>query len=435
MHQGGDPIKRLRKDNFNFDPESLDAVILSHAHLDHSGLLPKLVHRGFSGSIYCTAATADLLEIMLNDAAGLYERDLARQNLKSRRRGKRKQLDPEYTQADVEQVFELCEVSPYGKSVALGSDAQVTFHDAGHILGSAIVELELKDEGRNKRLVFSGDLGNKDSTLMNEPTQLEQADFVLMESTYGNRNHRDSEETIIQLTDILSDTWDRGGNVLIPSFAVGRAQEILFHLGQLHYRGLLDHWKVYLDSPMAVQVTRVYDFWLQLLNKDDVKELTDVQKKSLAGFLPSLHISETPQDSMAINEISRGAIIIAGSGMCTGGRIKHHLKHRIWIEKNTLLFIGFQANGTLGRNLVDGATKIRMFGEEFAVKLRVETLGGFSAHAGQDELVEWIGRFKSNPKVALVHGETMAMQALAKKIEIEHRIMCQLPARNEQIVF
>jgi len=435
MHQGGDPIKRLRKDNFNFDPATLDAVVLSHAHLDHSGLLPKLVHRGFSGPIYCTAATADLLKIMLNDAAGLYERDLARQNLKSRRRGKRKQMEPEYTQADVERVFKLCEGSPYGKGVALGPDARVTFHDAGHILGSSIVELEFKDEGRNKRLVFSGDLGNKDSTLMNEPKQLEQADLVLMESTYGNRNHRDSAETIAQLTEVLAETWDRGGNVLIPSFAVGRAQEILFHLGQLHYQGLLDQWKVYLDSPMALQVTRVYDNWLQLLDKDDVKELTDVQKKSLAGFLPSLQISETPQDSMAINEISRGAIIIAGSGMCTGGRIKHHLKHRIWVEENTLLFIGFQANGTLGRNLVDGAKKIRMFGEEFAVKLRVETLGGFSAHAGQDELVEWIGGFRSNPKVALVHGEVMAMQTLAKRIETEHGIVCQLPAPKDQLVF
>lgn len=435
MHQGGDAIKRLRKDNFNFDVANLNAVILSHAHLDHCGLLPKLVHQGFSGPIYCTAATADLLRIMLNDAAGLYERDLARENLRAQRKGSKRQIKPEYTLSDVEHVFKLCEGSPYGKSVPIADEASVTFHDAGHILGSAIVEIKFKEEGKEKCLVFSGDLGNKDSTLMNDPAMLRQADMVLMESTYGNRNHRDMDETLSQLTEILARTWDRGGNILIPAFAVGRTQEILFHLGHLHYEGLLDKWQVFLDSPMALQVTKLYDKWLHLLDEDDVKELTDVQKKSLEGFLPSLRISESPQDSMAINEIEKGAIVIAGSGMCTGGRIRHHLKHRIWREENTLLFIGFQAVGTLGRNLVDGAKKVRMFNEEFAVKATIETLGGFSAHAGQDELVEWIGAFTSNPQIALVHGETLSMQALASRLEKEKGIVCHLPAQNDSVTF
>ena len=435
MHQGGDAVKRLQKDNFDFDVASLDAVILSHAHLDHSGLLPKLVHQGFSGPIYCTAATADLLRIMLNDAAGLYERDLARKNLRAQRKGSKRQIEPEYTLRDVERVFKLCKGIPYRKPVSFGSEATVTFHDAGHILGSAIVEIKLTEDGKEKCLVFSGDLGNKDSTLMNDPAQLTKADMVLMESTYGNRNHRDIGQTMTQFTEILARTWERSGNILIPAFAVGRTQEILFHLGQLHHEGLLDNWQVFLDSPMALQVTKLYDKWLHLLDKDDVKELTDVQKKSLEGFLPTLQISESPQDSMAINEIEKGAIVIAGSGMCTGGRIRHHLKHRIWREENTLLFIGFQAVGTLGRNLVDGAKKVRMFNDEFAVKATIETLGGFSAHAGQDELVEWISAYTNNPQVALVHGESLAMQALAKRLQQDKGIDCQTPAQNESITF
>lgn len=270
---------------------------------------------------------------------------------------------------------------------------------------------------------------------MNDPTQLDQASLVLMETTYGNRNHRNMDATLNELKDILSRTWERGGNVLIPSFAVGRTQKMLFYLGHLYYEGLLDQWQVFLDSPMALQVTKLYEKWLHLLDADDVKELTDVQKRSLEEFLPSLQISETPQDSMAINEFSKGVIVIAGSGMCTGGRIRHHLKHRVWRAENTLLFVGFQANGTLGRKLVDGASSIRMFNEEFAVKAAIETLGGFSAHAGQNELVEWITGFSNKPEVALVHGETQSMQALATRLEREHGMACQIPARNEEISF
>ena len=435
MHQGGDAIKRIQKDNFDFEIRDLDAVVLSHAHLDHSGLLPKLVSKGFSGPIFCTSATADLLRIMLNDAAGIYERDLARENLRSQRKGRKRRLRPEYTQGDVDRVLALCQKTPYRKKVQFAPHASVTFHDAGHILGSAIVEITFTESGEDKTLVFSGDLGNKDSTLMNDPAQLDNASIVLMESTYGNRNHRDMDSTLSELQDILKRTWERGGNVLIPSFAVGRTQEMLFHLGHLYYEGLLDPWQVFLDSPMALQVTKLYEKWLHLLDADDVKELTDVQKRSLQEFLPSLRISETPQESMAINEFKQGVIVIAGSGMCTGGRIRHHLKHRVWREENTLLFVGFQAGGTLGRKLVDGADRIRMFNEEFAVKAAIETLGGFSAHAGQDELVEWISGFRNNPKVALVHGEAQSMQALSTRLDRECGISCQLPARNEEIVF
>lgn len=434
MHQGGDAVKRLQKDNFDFDPASIDAVILSHAHLDHSGLLAKLVHQGFSGPIHCTSATADLLAIMLRDAAGLYERDLERINLVRRRKGRRA-LHADYSMADVDRLLKLCQRHSYRKPVAIGAGAVLTLHDAGHILGSAIVELGLREEGDTKTLVFSGDLGKRGSMLMKDPDTVTQADVVLMESTYGGREHRDLQATIDELRQILTETWERGGNVLIPSFAVGRAQEILFHLGMLHFDGELDNWQVFLDSPMAIEVTRLYDKWIGLLDVEDIRELAAAQRDSLAGFLPTLRLCTTPEESMAINKVERGAIVIAGSGMCTGGRIRHHLKHRIWRDSTTLLFIGFQARGTLGRLLVDGIERVKMFGQQFAVKARIETLGGFSAHAGQSELIEWAAAFANAPQLMLVHGELESMETLAAALQQQKGIRSQIPGQGEVLEF
>lgn len=434
MHQGGDAVDRIQREHFVFDHHDIDAVILSHAHLDHSGLLPKLVHQGYRGPIYCTSATADLLEIMLNDSAGLYERDLKRRNLRRQRSG-RDRLKPEYVRADVKKVLKLCDTTRYGKSISVGPTAKLRFLDAGHILGSSIVELTLSEDDREKTLVFSGDLGKSDSVLMNDPAKPLKADLVLMESTYGNRDHRTLENTLEQLGLILDETWERGGNVFIPSFAVGRAQELIFHLGCLHHDGVLDNWQVYLDSPMAIEVTRVYDNWLQLLDDDFTRELSEANKTSLADFLPSLNLYASTEESMAINRIKRGALVIAGSGMCTGGRIRQHLKHRIWNENNTVIFVGFQADGTLGRVLVDGASHIKMFGEDFVVKAHIETLGGFSAHAGQTELIDWISSFESNPQVVLVHGEAKAQDALALKLKQDKGIDCSIPEWGESIQF
>lgn len=434
MHQGGDATERIAKDNFQFSPRDVGAVILSHAHLDHSGLLPKLVNRGFQGSIFCTEATRDLLRILLYDALGLYERDLERENLKLKRRGEAPE-EPEYTEQDVENVFSLCQTGRYGQPIKLTNRATLTFHDAGHILGSAIVELELEEESGRKKLVFSGDLGKRNCILMNDPAELHEADVVLMESTYGNRDHRNEQETIDQLTEILSSTWQRGGNVLIPSFAVGRAQELIFYLGELHHQGLLDDWQVFLDSPMAIEVTRVYDSWLRIMDHDDVKKLSEASRASLEAFLPSLNLCVSPEESMAINKIDKGALVIAGSGMCTGGRIRHHFKHRIWHPDTTIIFVGYQAQGTLGRLLVDGIPKIRLFGDEFAVKARIETLGGFSAHAGQRGLIDWISRFKEARHRILVHGEEDAMQALADRLREEQGIDCLMPQTGERFNF
>jgi len=434
MHQGGDAVERLRDESFAFSPDSVDAVVLSHAHLDHSGLLPRLVHEGFSGPIYCTSATAELLEIMLKDAVGLYLRDLDRSNLRRARRGLEAE-DPVYSESDVAEAIRLCRGVDYGHFINLGSSAQLCFHDAGHILGSAIIEVALSEGEASKTVVFTGDLGKADSVLMNPPAQLSSADVVIMESTYGDREHRGEQDSVSQLRDVLAETWQKGGSVMIPSFAVGRTQDVLFHLGCLHHSGELDNWEVFLDSPMAISVTRAYDHWLGILNSDDVRALGDAHRSSLETFLPKLSLATTTEESMAINRIKSGAIIIAGSGMCTGGRIRHHFKHRIYDDRNAIVFTGFQAQGTLGRKIVDGAERVRMFGDDYVVKARVETLGGLSAHAGQSELVDWIGGFSPPPRTLLVHGEPRAQAALAARISNEHNLEVEIPQRGQSIAF
>ncbi len=434
LRQGGDAVERIHNERFSFDPTSIDAVILSHAHLDHCGMLPLLVHQGFRGHIHCTRATADLLPIMLKDAVGLYLRDLERENLRAERRG-RKTREPVYDEADVEKVLNQLKPSRYGKTFKIGNHCEVCLHDAGHILGSAIVEVSLQESRGAKTLVFSGDLGRSGSVLMNDPQVLEKADLLLLESTYGDRNHRCEDESMEELETILHETWAQGGNVMIPAFAVGRTQEILFHLGRLHHAGKLDAWQVFLDSPMAIEVTRTYDRWLELMDGDDVRELNDVQRDSLAEFLPRLQLTADTEESMAINRIKSGAIIIAGSGMCTGGRIRHHFKQRIWDSRNTVIFVGFQAQGTLGRLLVDGMKNVKLFGEEYAVKARMETLGCFSAHAGQSELLGWAANFQPAPRIALVHGEPKAQDVLADRLWDELQVRAAIPAQGESIAF
>ncbi|WP_166425517.1 MBL fold metallo-hydrolase [Paraglaciecola sp. 20A4] len=434
MHQGGNSIERIGDKGFPFNPASIGAVILSHAHLDHSGMLPKLVHDGFTGPIYCTSETAELLVVMLKDSVSIYMGDLARENRRLARKGK-PLVEPEYSEEDVMQVLTQCEPQTYNKAFTIADNANVCLHDAGHILGSAIVELSFEERDEQKKLVFSGDLGNKSAVLMKDPTILTKADIVLMESTYGDRNHKSIDNTVSELKTILRNTAERGGNIMIPAFAVGRTQEILFYLGQLHQQGLLDNWQVILDSPMAIEVTKVYDHWFSALDIDEIEQASPHAQSILKDFIPRLFLSVTPDESMMINKMKKGALIIAGSGMCTGGRIRHHFKQRIWDARNSIIFCGYQANGTLGRLLVDGLQHLKLFGDDYVVKAQIETLGGFSAHAGQSELIEWVAHFENSPKVVLVHGEPKAQEALAQKLWTDKNIRVVIPSLGQSLVF
>ncbi|MES2603820.1 MAG: MBL fold metallo-hydrolase [Pseudomonadota bacterium] len=434
IHQGAEDIEDSPDVRFPFDPASLDAVILSHAHLDHSGNLPRLVQQGFRNPIYCTPATARMLKVMWADALGLYEKDLEYENLRRARRGA-EPLQAAYDEADVEKALKLCKPVAFRECLRINASTTVCLHDSGHILGSAIVELKITEDGKEKTLVFSGDLGKRNGPLMNDPALLTHADAVMMESTYGNRDHKPMDATLKQFEQVLHETWERKGNVMIPAFAIGRSQDLLYHLGVLQTEGKLDPWQIFLDSPMGIAITTIYDECYELLDKQDLVKIKGGFCESIKCFLPQLHFTKDQASSMAINKIKQGALIIAGSGMCTGGRIKHHFKHRIWNERNTVIFCGYQARGTLGRRIVDGEKLIRMFGSEFAVRARIETLGGFSAHAGQSDLLNWVGSFQPKPHVLLVHGEPETQKVLQEKLRNDQQLHADIPHQGEVVQF
>ncbi len=433
MFQGDSQTEGTNRQPFAFDPRGIDAVVLSHAHLDHSGLLPRLAREGFRGPVYATPATHDLIALMLKDAAHLEEKDTEWEN-KVRRRAGKETITPLYTLADVETVLELRHPVEYDTRRHLSADIDLRFRDAGHILGSSIVELWIRDNGSTTKLVFSGDLGNKDSFLLRDPTPVDEADIVLMESTYGDRNHRPPKETIEEFRLALQAAARSGGNVLIPAFAVGRTQEILYLLGRFFQAGELPQRAVFLDSPMAIAATEIYHDHMTLFNREELAELHRADAANLLAWLPVLRTSRTAEESMAINQITGGAIIIAGSGMCNGGRIRHHLKYNLWRSEAHVIFVGFQARGTPGRALVDGAQQIHLMGSEIAVKARIHTLGGFSAHAGQRQLIDWLrGLGTRRPRVYLVHGETEKAEILRVRIREELGLEARIPSMGERI--
>ncbi len=426
LHQGGSKAEERNRHSLAELARTVDAVIVSHGHLDHSGLVPRLVHDGYAGPIYCTEGTFELLQIMWRDAAQVMGRELEWEN-RWRERSGRPVVEPVYLPEDVDQALEQCRPFPYGQPLDLCEDARLVFRDAGHILGSAIVELAVQSGGRERRLAFSGDLGNPQSVLMREPESLESADIVLMESTYGDRDHRPLEDTIEEFAGILEDAHAQGGNVLIPAFAVGRTQELLYHLGALRREGRLLQQHIFLDSPMAIEVTELYHRRRRSLEAEDVASSGWKSGQLAESILPGLQLSRTVDESMAINRIHGGAIIIAGSGMCNGGRIRHHLKYNLGRRNCRIIIAGFQAAGTLGRQLVDGAETVKLFGEAIAVRASVHTLGGFSAHAGQSELMAWAGRYRTRPRVFLVHGEPHAQEQLQQALKTQFEIDAVIP--------
>ncbi|MGR9114791.1 MAG: MBL fold metallo-hydrolase [Gammaproteobacteria bacterium] len=411
MFQGGRETEKQNQVPFRFDPREIDAVILSHAHLDHSGLLPKLYKEGFRGDIILTEGSYHLLDLMLNDAASLQVRDTEWENKKRQRAGK-KLLEPLYTPEDVEQLLTLRKSLNYGQATPILPGLILTYHDAGHILGSAIVSLQIEDEQGSKTLVFSGDLGNNCSPLLRDPEKITKADVLLLESTYGDRDHKPIDPTLDELREILKSAHNSGGNVIIPSFAVGRTQDLIYWLGKLHQEGQLPQQQVFLDSPMAIRASDIYDDYIHLFNRDD-PEFRKVIKGGWQAWLPNLNYCESAEASMDVNQITGGAIIIAGSGMCTGGRIRHHLKYNLWRRDAHIVFIGFQAEGTLGRMIVDGKKNLKILGSKIFIQATIHTLGGLSAHADQSQLLEWASAFDSpKPRLYLVHGEPSASNSL-----------------------
>jgi len=413
--QGSRQDEARNREEFDFDPGSIDAVVLSHAHIDHCGRLPLLVKRGFRGPIWTQRATADLLKIMLEDSAKLAAADAERAGRRLREgRGNRDdedEVEPLYSLADVARTLRQVRGIDYDAPTTLFPGLVLVLRDAGHILGAASVELVESTSGGTETLVFSGDLGTRGTPILRDPATVPRADLVLLESTYGGRLHRERLATVAELGQIFHEAWEDRGNVIIPAFAVGRTQELLYWFTQHAEEWGLKRWRIFLDSPMAAKVLVVYERHGELFDAE-AKRVWVKHPRALRP--PNLHLAESTEDSMAINRIESGAIIIAGSGMANGGRVRHHLRHRLPSERNHVVFAGYQAQGTLGRRLVDGAAYVRVLGHEVQVRARRHTIGGLSAHADQAGLVEWYASIAGRPRTVLVHGEDEARETLAR---------------------
>lgn len=408
MIQGRREEMEKNRRPFPFSPDEIGAVVLSHGHIDHSGRVPLLVKQGYRGPVYAQNATVDLLDILLQDSAHLQQKDAEYEN-KWRRRRKREPVEPLYTVDDARAALAQLVGLRYGEAQEILPGVRIRFRDAGHILGSCSVEVWLEEHGTERKVVFSGDLGQYDTPILNDPAAIEHADHVIVESTYGDRRHRDRQATIDEIGDIIRDAAHHRGNLLIPAFSIGRTQELLYYLGRYHREWDLDRWHVFLDSPMAIRASKVYWDYPHLYDEEATKLRREVHEMP---HLHNLRLTPTPQESMALNRITSGAIIISASGMCTGGRIVHHLKHNISREGAHVMIVGYQAAGTRGRALVDGSPTVSIHGKDYPVRASIHTVGGLSAHADVDDLRRWIGNFTDAPQVHVVHGDAGPKQAL-----------------------
>ncbi|MFP4474419.1 MAG: MBL fold metallo-hydrolase RNA specificity domain-containing protein [Desulfatibacillaceae bacterium] len=431
LFQGGKDMERRNWEPWAFDPSAIGYMFLTHAHIDHSGRIPKLVRDGFSGRIITSRPTAELCRILLLDSAHIQEMDAEWRTRKNKRKGA-KEIPPLYTTPDAERSLQFFSPVDRDNIMEVGPGVRARLRNAGHILGSCILELWVTDGGDEIKIVFSGDLGRKEQLIVRDPHEIFDADYLFVESTYGNRLHKGFEESTRELLEAINYSYQRGEKVLIPAFAVERTQEILYMLSQFHRDGLLPDMPVYLDSPLAIKATEIFR-----KNKKYFDE--EAQEIIVQGHdpldMPNLHFTPTTAESIAINERKGPAIVLAGNGMCTAGRIKHHLKHNLWREGASLVIVGFQAYGTTGRQIVDGAKAVRIFGEMVAVGAKVFTIGGFSAHADQNDLLTWVGHFaESKPRVFAVHGESTASLALAEKIEERWGLTTYVPRYKEALL-
>lgn len=422
LFQGGRELREENAEPFGFDPAAIDFLLLTHAHLDHCGRIPLLVKRGFRGEIIATAATRELARLVMLDAAYLHEEEAERRSRRSSER-----VEPLYTTLDALNALEnFGRTASYGSALDIAQGIRATFLDAGHILGSASVFLELEENQRRRNMAFSGDLGNAGRPLLRAPVPPPHCDVVVMETTYGDRHHRPLASSVEELYSAISDTFARGGNVVIPTFALERAQELLYYLREATESGRLPRsMHVFLDSPMAISATQIFERHPECFNRE-VRELFGENRDPFA--LPRLQFTRSAEQSMTLNRLTGGAVIMAGAGMCTGGRVRHHLRHNLWRHEASVIFVGFAARGTLARSIIDGAKHVHLFGEEMPVNAHIHTINGFSAHADQAELLNWHRAIRP-AQTYLVHGDPDAMQAfsgLLRQTEV------RMPAQEQE---
>jgi metallo-beta-lactamase family protein len=430
MFQGRGATEARNRSLGPIDPAALDAIVVTHAHLDHLGRLPLLPGRGFKGRIHATPATVDFGGIVLADSARLQVADAERLSRRLLRAGK-PPAAPLYGTEEVEAVRPHFFPLRYGDRREIADGICIRLVDAGHILGSSSVEMTVKEAGQERVVAFSGDIGLKGSAIVRDPTPLEHADLVFLESTYGDRDHRSMGKTVEEFHQIVTQAIETHSKILIPAFAIGRAQQILYHIAELVRGGTLPRFPIYLDSPMAIEATRLYDRYKSLFDEEAAALSASGQ---LRKDLAQLHFVETPAESRALNDSWDMSVIIAGSGMCDGGRIVHHLRHNLWRLNVAVVIVGYQAEGSLGRRLVRGAKEVRIFGEKIAVRAAIHTLGGFSAHAGQTELIEWVRPLvRKKPRIVLTHGETAARNALRETIKARFGVDAECPGPDSVV--
>lgn len=430
LFQGGKQMESRNWEDWGFNPTEVQTLFLTHAHIDHSGRIPKLVKDGFRGKIITSPPTAELSMIMLMDSAHIQEMDAEWQTRKNRRKTKGDVL-PLYTTKDAETSLDLFSPVERDKIIVIEPGVKARLRTAGHILGSSILELWIEDNNQSTKIVFSGDLGKKNQLILREPHEIFDADYLFVESTYGNRSHRSFEQSKDELLEAIRYSVSHGEKIIIPAFAVERTQEILYVLGEFHREGLLPDIPVYLDSPLAIKATEIF----RKNKKYYDEEAQAIVDQGYDPFdMPNLRFTPSTKESIKINERPGSAIIIAGSGMCTAGRIKHHLKHNLWRNGASLVLVGFQAQGTTGRKIIDNAKHVKIFRENITVRAKVFTIGGFSSHADRKDLLEWVSHFESKPRVFLVHGEEKACKALAMSVQEQLGLKVHIPSWKERLI-